>query len=50
MKPRAEDTYYWAYLTEKERIGKKGRDFRKFWKAWTKHYDEKIKELTYVRR
>lgn len=36
MRPRAEDTYYWHSLTEKERAGEKGRDFKAFYKEWTK--------------
>lgn len=47
MKPRAEDTYYWHSLSDKEKAGKKGRDFKAFFKAWTQHYGEAITSLVY---
>lgn len=44
---QAEDTFYWHCLTPKERAGRKGRDFKAFYKAWTKGLDEPIKDLVY---
>jgi len=48
-KPRAEDTYYWHMLTEKERRGKKGREFKAFFEKWTKDWGKPIKSLIYRR-
>ena len=46
-KPRAEDTWYWYYLTPKERAGKRGREFKAFWKEWTRGWGKPIKSLVY---
>lgn len=45
---RAEDTFYWHCLTPKERKGRKGREFKSFYKAWTKALAEPIKHLVYT--
>ena len=50
MAPKAEDTYYWYSLTDKERKGRRGRDFKAFWKEWTKGLDKPIKSLVYENR
>ena len=47
MKPKAEDTYYWHMLTEEERRGKKGREFKAFYEEWTKDWDKPVKDLVY---
>ena len=45
-----EETVYWHCLTPDEKKGRKGREFKAFFKEWTKGLNEPIKELTYVRR
>jgi len=45
-----EETLYWQCLTPDERKGRKGKEFRAFFKEWTKGLTLPVKELTYVQR
>ena len=45
-----EETVYWQCLTPDERKGRKGKEFRAFFKEWTKGLTLPVKELTYVQR
>ena len=45
--PDYRDTVYWGLLSDKEKAGRKGKDFKAFYKHWLKGHSGPVRDLVY---